>query len=52
MSTCDECGVPWTPAEPLIRLHDQRLCEVCWHAALDDMEEHKKQGCPARRGMK
>lgn len=38
MSRCDECGLPWTPDEPLIRLGDQRLCEVCFHAVLDEME--------------
>lgn len=39
-SQCDECGIPWTADEPLIRLDDQRLCEVCYHAALDLEDMH------------
>jgi NMD protein affecting ribosome stability and mRNA decay len=34
MSDCADCGLPWTPAEPLI----DGLCEVCWHAEQDYLD--------------
>ena len=35
---CADCGADWTPEQPLIDLDGWPLCELCWHAALDERE--------------